>query len=180
MSRDRHRLYGYLAEFEASQGFVAALRALRDKGYTAIDGYAPQPVAAAEDMLPARTGYLALFVLIGALVAGGGFYLLEYFLAVVVYPHDIGGRPPFAWPAFIFPALEMMLLGAAVFGLVGMLVLDGLPRLNHPLFEIEAFERASRDRYFVCVLARDPRFDATATQSLLASLEPAGLHEVER
>ncbi len=178
MSAEERPRYGYLLEFGTSGDLLAAVHTLCAAGYRELESYTPEAVPGLDAALPTSRAPLPLLLLAGALVCGGGFYLAEYLLAAVHYPHDIGGRPPFAWPAFIFPALELMLLGAGVFGLIGMLALDGLPRLNHPLFEVPSFARASRDRYFLCVRAADPRFDAAVTRALVESLEPESVHEV--
>jgi hypothetical protein len=111
-------------------------------------------------------------------VGGGATYFLQWYAAVVDYPINIGGRPLHSWPAFIPATFEITILGAAVAAVVTMLVLNGLPRLYHPLFEVEEFELASRNRFFLCLPARDPVFAPGFARDLLAELHPLLLREV--
>jgi hypothetical protein len=180
MTGNGRDLYGIAAAFARSSELVAAVAGLREAGYEALETFSPQPVAELESELDATNSPIPRIMLLGALLVGCGFYGLEYWLAVVHYPHDIGGRPAFAWSPFLFPALEMTLLGAAAFGLAGMLSLDRLPRLHHPLFDVPEFARASRDRYFVCIRSTDDRFEAASTRALIESFDPETVHEVER
>lgn len=167
--------YGYLAEFATPERLLEAVQAARSSGYAHLDAYSPVPIEGLAAAVGFTSNRLAIWVLLGALLGGLGFYGLEYYSAAISYPLDIGGRPLNSWPAFIFPAVEMTLLCGAVFGVVGMLAMSGLPRLRHPLFEIAAFEGASANRFFLCV--RDEA-DPERTRAFLESLGPETLHEV--
>ena len=101
-----------------------------------------------------------------------------WYANVISYTWDVGGRPFNSWPAFLSITIDVMIGGAFFAALLAMLVLNGLPRLNHPMFNVEAFGRATRDRYFLCIEAADDRFDAAATRAFLATLGPAAIHEV--
>jgi hypothetical protein len=116
----------------------------------------------------------------GAVLGGTGGYLLQWYTAVHAYPFDIGGRPLNSWPAFLIVAFETAVLAGALCGFLGMLALNGLPRLNHPLFAAGGFQLASRDRFFLLVEARDPIFSLQQTRALLESLEPENVVEVAR
>ena len=94
------------------------------------------------------------------------------------YPINVGGRPLYALSAFAVVAFELTVLFAALAPAIGMLALNGLPRLHHPVFEARAFSRASRDRFFLCVLATDPHFDARTTREFLQGLDPASVELV--
>ncbi len=95
------------------------------------------------------------------------------------YPINVGGRPLYALSAFMVVCFELTVLFAALTPAIGMLVLNGLPRLNHPVFAAPAFYRASRDRFFLCVLASDAQFDAERTRQFLRGLEPNSIELVE-
>jgi hypothetical protein len=94
------------------------------------------------------------------------------------YPLNVGGRPLHSWPAFIPPTLIVGMLWAAAAALIGMLALCRLPRLHHPLFAVPGFERATVDRFFLCIDADDPRFDAVATRDFLDDLAPESIEDV--
>jgi len=164
-------LHGLLAEFDSAAQLLAAVRALRAAaGHLVLEAYAPFPVEGLTAALGERTDRVPLAMLLGALGGGLGTFALECYAAVFDYPLNIGGRPPFSWPAFIPPALEMTLLGAAVLGVLAMLAASGLPRLRHPLFAVAAFERASSDRFFLLVRAAARGFDEAAVRALLEEL----------
>lgn len=172
-------VYGVLAQFvDAEQLRGAALRARREQHYTAVEAYSPFPIDGLAEALDKPRVHVPLWTLIGAIVGGAGTYLLEWYSAVIDYPINVGGRPPFSWPAFIPAALEMTILWAALFGVAAMLIGNGLPRLHHPLFAVPAFDRASDDGFFLLVRADDPQFDAQTCRSFLESLAPLSISEV--
>jgi hypothetical protein len=105
-------------------------------------------------------------------------YFAQLWMNAIDYPLNVGGRPLHSWPAFIPPTIIMAILWASAAALIGMLVLCRLPRLHHPLFAVPGFERASSDRFFLCIEAADPRFDAEATRSFLDELGPQSVQEV--
>lgn len=171
-------LHGLLAEFDSAAALTAAVRRVRAATRFAPEAYAPCPLEELGALLPPHRDRIPLAMLLGALAGGIGTFALEWYSAVVDYPLDVGGRPLFSWPAFLPPALEMTLLGAALCGVAAMLIGNGLPRLHHPLFAVPAFERASRDRFFLLLRADDPPFEARAARALLESLAPLAVHEV--
>jgi hypothetical protein len=116
--------------------------------------------------------------LLGGILGGAGAYFLQWYAAVVDYPLNIGGRPLHSWPAFIPATFELTILGAAVAAVIAMLALNGLPRLYHPLFEVDEFELASRNRFFLCLPAHDPVFAPGPARTLLEERSPLLLREV--
>jgi hypothetical protein len=118
------------------------------------------------------------------IVLGGGLFglaagwALQYWTSVVDYPLNIGGRPHNAWPAFVIPAFETTVLFAALAAVFGMLALNGFPQPYHPVFNVPRFATASRDRFFLCIEADDPKFDRERTRAFLEGLGAAAVEEV--
>ena len=172
------RIYGLLAEFPSADSLCAAARHAREHGYTRVEAYSPFAIEGLDEIVGADKGWIAPLTLLGGLLGGAGTYFLQWYAAVVDYPINIGGRPLHSWPAFIPATFEITILGAAVAAVLAMLVLNGLPRLHHPLFEVEEFELASRNRFFLCLPARDPVFAPGPARDLLQELRPLLLCEV--
>jgi hypothetical protein len=172
-------LYGLMAEFDNPGDLVRAADRARLAGYRNMDAYSPIPIEELNDALGYKRTRLPLIVLLGGICGGLGGYGLEYWASVLEYPMNIGGRPFHSWPQFIPVTFETTVLGAALSAFVGMWALNGLPQPYHPVFNVPAFERASRDRFFLCIETADPRFDRYATQRFLEGLHPLGVSEVE-
>jgi hypothetical protein len=173
------RLYGLLAEFDSPSELVTATRRARREGYRKIDAYAPFPIEELADAVGHHRSRLPLLVLLGGLAGFAAGLGLEYFVSAVSYPLNIGGKPYASWPAFIPPAFETTILFAAFAAVLGMFALCGLPMPYHPVFNAPRFSFASQDRYFLCIEARDSRFDRTATRHFLESLSPTEVTEVD-
>jgi hypothetical protein len=165
-------LYGLLAEFRTPGALVKAAHAVHDGGYT-VDAYTPYPMEEVIEALHLHHSHVPRVVLAGGIAGLAGGWGLQYWASVIEYPMNIGGRPFNAWPAFVVPAFETTVLFAALAAVVGMLALNGLPQPYHPVFNSPAFSAASRDRFFICVEARDPKFDREATRRFLEGLGAA-------
>ena len=170
--------YGLLAEFTDAEHLLQAARRTAETGYRRIEAYSPFPVAGLAEAIGFHRTQLPLIVLIGGLLGAATGYGLQYWVSVIQYPMNIGGRPLNSWPMFMPVTFECAVLGAAVFCVLGMLALNGLPRPHHPLFDVPGFERASTDRFFLCIQARDPLFDGQATREFLQRLEPIKVSDV--
>jgi hypothetical protein len=107
-------------------------------------------------------------------------YALQYFVSVVDYPHNVGGRPFHSWPSFIPVTFETTVLLAAFGAVFGMFALNGLPRPHHPVFGARGFDRASTDAFFLCIEADDPRYDQVTTARFLEDLGALEVTEVGR
>jgi hypothetical protein len=171
-------LYGLLAEFETPEHLAKAAAAARDAGYRRMEAYTPFPVHGMTEALGFRPSRLASLVLLGGVVGALSAFALQYWVSAVAYPLNVGGRPLNSWPSFVPVTFEVTILVASLTAVLGMLALNGLPRPHHPLFGVERFQHASRDAFFLCIEAADPRFDPAATRRFLESLEPRGIHEV--
>lgn len=143
--------YGVMGEFAEAEKFVEAARTLRGAGLR-LEAYAPFSVDGLAEALALRNDRIAPITFAGGVAGGVAGYVLQWYTAVIDYPIDAGGRPLHAWPAFIPATFEMAVLGAALAAFFGFLVLNGLPRLRHPVFDAPDFDLASRDRFFLCVL----------------------------
>jgi hypothetical protein len=171
-------IYGVMAEFDSPSSLVGAARAAREKGYRKLDAYSPFPIEELSDALHLHRNKLPLIVLIGGIVGGLLGYLMQYGIAVLYYPINVGGRPLHSWPAFIIITFETAILCAALAAVLGLLGLCGLPMPYHPVFNVPRFAFASRNRFFLCIEATDPLFDAAKTVEFLESLEPREVSEV--
>jgi hypothetical protein len=174
----RPRLYGFVAEFDDPTALVGAARKAREGGYRRLDAYSPFPVEELTEALGMRHTKLPLLILLGGIVGCLGGYYMQYYAAVISYPINVGGRPLHSWPMFIPVTFELTILLAALTAVLGMLALNGLPMPYHPLFNVPRFALASRDRFFLCIQAIDPKFDESTTKRFLTELQPVSVEEV--
>jgi hypothetical protein len=169
--------HGLLAEFETPEALVEAAKQARAEGYRDLDAFTPFPVYELNPVLRLRDRRVLWLGLIGG-IFGFTLALGMQLYTNFDYPINVGGRPLYPLSAFMVVAFELTVLFAALFPAIGMLALNGLPRLNHPVFEAKAFRRASKDRFFLCVLATDARFDAKKTGQFLKGLDAASVELV--
>jgi hypothetical protein len=173
------KLYGLMAEFENPNDLVEAARRAHEAGFTKLDAYSPYPIEALTEALDIHDRKLPAVVLGGGILGGLTGYALCYWCSVIAYPLNVGGKPFHSAPAFIVPTFEMTILFAALAAVLGMLGLNGLPMPYHPVFNAPRFALASRDRFFLCIEARDPLFDHDRTWAFLAKLGPRVVMDVE-
>jgi hypothetical protein len=172
-------LYGFLAEFADPESLKSCIRRARHEGFKRIDAYTPFPVEGLSEEIGAHHSAVALIVLIGGLIGGLGGAFIQWYSSVYDYPMNIGGRPLNSWPSFVVIVFELTVLVGGLSGVLGMLALNGLPRPHHPLFNEPHFDRATQDRFFFCIEARDPKFDREETWRFLEGLKPEGLYAVQ-
>ncbi len=169
-----------MAEFPEEEAFLEAIRRTRAAGYRRMDSYSPNPIDGLSDAMGLGRTYVPLAVLIGGLFGAVTGYLLQYWANGLDYPINVGGRPLNSWVSFIPITFELaVLFGALTSMLFGVLGANGLPHPYHPVFNVPAFARASRDRYFVCIEASDPQFHPADTRRFLETLDPLEVYEVE-
>jgi hypothetical protein len=167
-----------MAEFDNPTALVHAARRAREEGYRKLDAYSPFPIEELNDALHLHKNKLPLIVLIGGLVGLVCGYMMQYYVTVIYFPINIGGRPLNSWPAYIIITFEMTILLAALSAVFGLLGLCGLPTPYHPVFNVPRFALASRNRFFLCIEATDPLFDRRKTSEFLETLEPSEVTEV--
>jgi hypothetical protein len=175
----RPPIYGVMAEFPTAEALIAAAHQVHAAGYQKVDAYTPYPIEAVAEALELPRSKVPLIVLAGGLLGGFGGYMLQFWTQVIHYPMNIGGRPFHSWPAFIVPTFECTILGASLSAVVGMILLNGLPKPYHPVFNVPRFALASRDRFFLVIEARDEKFHPDATRRFLAGLNASEVSDVE-
>jgi hypothetical protein len=175
----RGSLYGALAQFEGPTQLVAAARQLRDAGYTRLDAYSPFPVHGMAEALQLGRSRVPAVVLAGGLFGALFAQTIQWYQSAVAYPLITGSKPLNSIEAFVPITFETTILYAAFGAVVGMLALNGLPRLYHPVFRGNSFARASTDGFFISVEARDQLFDPKKTMALLESLGGTDIELIE-
>lgn len=168
-------IHGAMAEFDTPEELLEACERAYAEGYRRMDAYAPMPVEGLAEAIGFRKNYVALAVLIGGICGVLGGYGLLCWITIVAYPHNVGGRPLHSWPQYIPITFECMILLASLTALVSMLAMNGLPKPYHPVFNVPAFDRASIDKFFLCIESSDPKFRPEDT---LAFLRDTGAREV--
>jgi hypothetical protein len=172
-------LYGLMAEFDNPTELVEAARKTYDAGYRRINGYSPFPIPELWEAIGFHKTRLPIIVLIGGILGGLGGYFMMYYMEVIDYPINVGGRPFHSWPAFIPITFETTVLGAALACIFGMLALNKLPQPYHPVFNAERFALATRDRFFLVIEARDPKFDHGKVLEFMNTLNAKEVIDVE-
>src|ERR1700761_8678461 len=168
-------IHGAMAEFDTPEELVGACERAYAEGYRKMDAYAPMPVEGLAEAIGFRKNYVALAVLIAGICGVIGGYSLLFWITVIAYPHNVGGRPLHSWPSYIPITFECMILFSALTALVSMLAMNGLPKPYHPVFNVAAFDRASVDKFFLCIESSDPKFQ---TEDALQFLRDTGAKEV--
>ncbi len=171
--------YGLMAEFDDPSAVVAAAQKVYAEGYRRIDAYSPYPIEALSEAVGVHRTAMPLIVLIGGILGFLGGYAMQYYVHVINYPLNVGGKPFHSWPAFIPITFETTVLGAALAAVFGMLALNGLPEPYHPVFNTPNFALASRDRFFLLIESIDPKFDRDKTAAFMKSLGPREVTDVE-
>jgi hypothetical protein len=172
-------LYGYMAEFDDAHHLVNASQRAHDAGYRKMDGYSPFPVEGLSEALGFRDHLIPFLMLIGGLIGCLSGFGLVYYCVVLAYPLNVGGRPLFSWPSYIPVTFEVTVLTSALFGVIGMFLVNGLPLPYHPVFDHPDFDRATSDRFFLCIEATDPNFDPEETRAFMETLGAMNVSEVE-
>ena len=169
------KLYAIGAEFSGPKDLYAAAEKVRDKGFKGWDCYTPYYIHGLDHAMGLKKSMVGLFTFAGGLTGLTGGFLLITISSVYVYPIDTQGKPFFSLPGFV-PILDLlMIILSAIMSIVGMVVLGMLPRLHHPLWEWEAFTRATHDKFFIVLEANDPRFNEKSAVDLLREIGGANL-----
>ncbi len=182
-------LYALMGEFEDVDSLLAAAEKVRDAGYRDWDVHAPFPVHGIDKAMGMRPTILP-WLSLGAGLAGvaGGTFLVWWINATSTaalpatlsgYQYLISGKPIFSLPANIPIIFELTVLITSIVTFLGMLALNRLPMLYHPLFKSARFRRVTDDRFFVVIEASDPQFDEPKTRALLEGLGSTAVERIE-
>lgn len=178
---DRHGLYGVMAEFAEPDALLAAAERAYTAGYRQMDAYTPVPIEGLSEAIGFTRNFVSPAVLVGGLCGCMGGFSLLWWISKIAYAHNIAGRPFNSWPAYIPITFECTVLLASLTAFAGMFAMNGLPQPYHPVFNNPRFsERASIDRFFLCIEAKDPNFNLLKTKAFLAEQNPLEVAEVEK
>jgi hypothetical protein len=172
-------LYGIMAEFDSPTALVAAARRTYAEGYRRINGYSPYPIEELTEAIGFTRTSLPLIVLLGGIVGGLGGFFMQYWMAVIDYPLNVGGKPFNSWPAFIPITFECTVLVASFAAVLGMLMLNKLPQPYHPVFNARNFALATRDKFFLVIEANDPKFKHVEATRFMKGLGAIEVNDVE-
>jgi hypothetical protein len=167
-----------LAEFAQGHRMTAAARGAALRQLRVLDAFTPFPVEELDALLPPRPSRIRLVMLLGGLAVAALAYGTEFYSAVIDYPYNAGGRPLHSWPAFMLVPFALGILGATIAGLAAFLIACGLPRLHHPLFALDGFERASQDRFFLALARPEQGSETQRTIDWLRHAGALSVHEV--
>jgi hypothetical protein len=171
-------LFGLMAEFEEHEQLLAAARRAYAEGYRRMDAYSPFPVEGLAEAVGHENSAIPLFTLAGGIIGGLGAYFMQWYAMAKLYPINVGGRPLNSWPNFIPVTFELTVLIASVSAFLGVFILNRLPEPHHPVFNVPEFDRASSDRFFLCIEADDPKFEVVETRKFLENLKAIKVTEV--
>lgn len=175
----RSHIYGVVAEFASEHDLLHAVERTREAGYRRIEAYTPFPVEGLSEALGLKRNNVPLLTLTGGLIGGLSGFGFQWWASAISFAENIGGRSLDSWPAFIPVTFELTVLGAALFAVFGMLALNRLPQPHHPLFNVHRFAKhATSDRFFLCIEARDPKFNLTDSAKFLHELHAQHVNEV--
>jgi hypothetical protein len=170
---------GLMAEFESPEAMKHAAATLYSKGFRRMDAYAPYPVEGMDEAMGIPRSPIPRWVLGIGMLGAVLTYFVQFWVNAVDYPIVVGGRPLFSVPALVPITFELGVLSASFAAFFGLLGYARLPRLWSPEFEVEGFERATVDRYFVAIDARDPCFDWVESARELERLGALRVAELE-
>lgn len=188
---EQRDLHGVAAAFDKPDKLLKAAKEIRKSGYTKVEAYTPFPVHGIDDALGIPQSKLGYFVLVGGLTGmslalllqwwtgAGSPTLLPSWTGLGAYPLVIGGKPLFAFEPSIPITFELTVLLASFTAVFGMLALNGLPRLYHPVFNFSHAKRITDDQFVLVIEKGDPKFDALEATRLMRTLDPVAVEVVE-
>jgi hypothetical protein len=171
-----NKIYGVLAEFRNPKDLITVSKEISGQGFKYFDTFSPFPIHGIEKAMKLPKSKLGWIVAVHGLLGLVGSFAMIYFMMVYDYPHNISGKTLLNIPAWIPVMFELTVLLSAFGAVFGMFFLNGLPKLNHPLFNSENFKKATDDGFFACIESEDPQFDEEKVQKLF---KEAGAVQIE-
>lgn len=166
---DPSGLYALVGEFATPENLMQAAEEARHAGYSVMDAYSPFPIHGLSEAIGFRDTKVPWTVIMFGLIGVTCGYTLQFYTSVIDYPMNVGGKPLNSIPSFIPVSYECTILFAAFSAAIGMFVYNRLPMPYHPIFNAKNFERATQDRFFLAIEAKDPNYDSTAIETLMRS-----------
>ena len=179
-TKEESPIYGLAAQYDTPEKLLAAAERTRKAGYLHTDAHSPFPVEGMSHALGVNDKWVIILMLIGGFVGCLNGLLLQYWASVASYPLNVGGRPIISWPQMVVIMFELTVLTSALTGVFSMIILNGLPEIYHPMFGVPDFERASQDRFFLCIEERDKQFDLQGTRQFLEGTGALRIDEVAK
>lgn len=173
-----NKLYGVLAEFKNPKELIDAAKLVNQNGYRRYDTFSPYPIHGMDKAMSLKKSKLGWIVVSHGILGFTGALAMMYWMMVVDYPLNISGKTLMNIPAWIPVTFELTVLLSAFGAVFGMFFLNGLPRLNHPLFSSENFKKVTDDGFFVCIESEDPQFESEKVQKLLKDAGASSIEEV--
>jgi len=170
--------YGVVAEFASPEQVLEAAREAAGSGWRVMDAFTPYPVEGLAEEIGLPRSRLPVFTLLGGVLGGSGAYFMMWYSAVISYPLNVGGRPLHSWPAFLPITFEMTVLFAALATVAGLLILNRLPRLHHPIFNTPHYAERGGRHFYLCVRSTNPGYDPPAIMALLRRFRPEQVGEI--
>ena len=180
MSKPKHKkIFGLMAEYDTARSIFHACEKVRDAGYEKWDSYTPFPVHNLDKAMGLKPSILGVIVFICGMTGASCGMLLQWWTSTIEYPVIIAAKPYFSYQAFVPVTFELGVLLASFGAVFGMLGLNKLPQWYHSLFNSERFSRVTDDRFFICIEARDSKYDYERTRKLLESTGAVHIEEIE-
>ncbi len=179
METTANKPYGIVAEFTTAASVLHAAERVRDAGFRKWDVFTPFPVHGMDHAMGLRNSKVGWFAFLGGVTGYTVGMLMIWFMNKVDYPIVIGGKPMFSPFSAFPPSYELTILFGAFGSLFGMLFLNRLPRLHHPLLKNKRFSLVTHDRFFIVIETGDPKYSETETPKLLEELGSRHIEVVE-
>lgn len=165
-------VFGIAAEFSCARDLYHAAEKIRDAGFQRWDVFSPFPIHGMDEAMGMKRSLLGKIVFLGGLTGFLTAVTMEFGSTSFLYPLIVAGKPTnlFTVPAFFPIMFELTILISAFTAVFGMLIMNGLPRLNHALFNWDRFKKVTEDKFFVAIESGDPKFSERSVRDFLASL----------